>query len=162
MRHRTPLRQNEQLLIKMKAHWIVLVKPIAFLLMHVALALFVARIIPDYTEPILASCVLSVLYVVYAFVSRERDIWIVTNQRVIDESGVFTSYSKETPLPRITNISYYQSFLGRMLGYGDVAVQTAALEGDTVYRKVTRPALLRDIVANACVNNVQSFSSDLI
>jgi membrane protein YdbS with pleckstrin-like domain len=78
---------------------------------------------------------------------RRRDIWAVTNLRVIDEKGIISLFSKESPLEKINNLSYYQSLLGRILHYGDVEIQTAAEDGATIYKKVTNPRLLKDTIA---------------
>jgi len=78
---------------------------------------------------------------------RRRDIWAVTNLRVIDEKGIFSLFSKESPLEKINNLSYFQSLLGRILRYGDVEIQTAAEDGATIYKKVTNPKLLKDTIA---------------
>ncbi len=66
--------------------------------------------------------------------------------RVIDESGFFTRYSKESPLEKINNVEYTQSLLGRMFGYGDVEIQTAAELGETTYTMIQDPKLLKDTI----------------
>ena len=57
------------------------------------------------------------LYPVVVYFTWVHDIWAVTNLRVIDEGGFFTRYAKESPLEKINNIEYEQSFWGRILGY---------------------------------------------
>jgi uncharacterized membrane protein YdbT with pleckstrin-like domain len=74
---------------------------------------------------------------------------VVTNLRVIDERGIFTLYSKESPLEKINNLSYRQSLLGRALNYGEVEIQTAAEDGATIYRMVTGPKRLKEAVAES-------------
>src|SRR5665811_2573857 len=76
-------------------------------------------------------------------------IWAVTNMRVIDESGFFSRYSKESPLDKINNVEYDQSLWGRMFGYGDVEIQTAAEMGDTTYKMIHYPKLLKDTITHA-------------
>ena len=51
--------------------------------------------------------------------------------RVVDESG-FTRY-RESPLDKINNVEYDQPIWGRILGYGNVDIQTAAEMGETKY-----------------------------
>ncbi|MBN1917537.1 MAG: PH domain-containing protein [Verrucomicrobia bacterium] len=77
---------------------------------------------------------------------RQRDIWIVTTQRVIDERGIFSLYSMESPLDKITNVSVGQSLLGRMLGYGLVQIQTAGEAGITEQLKIMSPRAFREAI----------------
>ena len=65
---------------------------------------------------------------------------------MIDEFGVFTLNSKESPLDKINNVSYNQTIWGRILGYGDVQIQTAAEIGSTTYRMVEKPEKLKDTI----------------
>jgi len=77
---------------------------------------------------------------------RQRDIWIVTTQRVIDERGIFSLYSMESPLDKITNVSVNQSVLGRILGYGLVQIQTAGEAGVTEEAKIMHPCSFREAI----------------
>ncbi len=78
---------------------------------------------------------------------RRRDIWVVTNLRVIDEEGIFTLMSKESPMEKINNISYRQTIIGRILNYGEIEIQTAAMDGATLYTMITNPKKLKDTIA---------------
>lgn len=69
--------------------------------------------------------------------------------RVIDESGFISRYSKESPLDKINNVEYDQSVWGRMFGYGDVEIQTAAEMGNTTYTMIHYPKLLKDTITHA-------------
>ena len=78
-----------------------------------------------------------------------HNIWAVTNIRVIDEGGVFTRHAKESPLDKINNIEYSQSFWGRIFGYGNVDIQTAAELGESNYQMIHHPKLLKDTITHA-------------
>jgi membrane protein YdbS with pleckstrin-like domain len=151
---RTKLRPGESKVLETRTHWLTVVKP--FLLMVLAVCLFILCFFLIHKKnDFITVCrwasaiflVITALYFIYREIYRRRDIWAVTNLRVIDEKGVFTLYSKESPLEKINNLSYTQSLLGRILSYGEVEIQTAAENGATIYRMVTNPKLLKDTVA---------------
>jgi uncharacterized membrane protein YdbT with pleckstrin-like domain len=77
---------------------------------------------------------------------RKYDIWVVTNLRIIDEFGVLSHNAKESPIDKVNNISFTQTFWGRLFGYGNVQIQTAAESGITTYYYVSNPRLLTDTV----------------
>jgi len=151
---RTQLRPNEQKLMETRTHWMTVVKPFLLLLLAVAvfiLCQFVFHIEGDLGGIVRWASALflagAALYFLYREIYRRRDLWAVTNLRVIDERGIFTLYSKESPLEKINNLSYRQSLLGRILNYGEVEIQTAAEDGATIYRMVTGPKLLKETIA---------------
>jgi uncharacterized membrane protein YdbT with pleckstrin-like domain len=92
---------------------------------------------------------LSFSYFGYQYLERRFDIWVVTNLRILDEHGVFSISAKESPLEKINNVTYHQSLMGRMLGFGDIEIQTAAEMGATTYRKIAKPNELKDAITTA-------------
>ena len=74
------------------------------------------------------------------------DLWVVTNTRVIDESGVLTVRMMDSPLETIHNVGCEQTLFGRMFGFGKVVIQTAAEHGETTIEGLARPEELRDAI----------------
>lgn len=99
---------------------------------------------------------LCILWYIYKIIERRNNLWTVTNFRVIDEYGVFSNNSKESPLDKINNVSYRQPLIGRIFGYGDVQIQTAAEEGATIHRMVENPRSLKDTITKYQDQNVAS------
>jgi uncharacterized membrane protein YdbT with pleckstrin-like domain len=152
---RTKLREGERLIFQTRAHWITVIKPaLVFFLALVLLVLSFVLLKKDATIAPVAHLVCAALAVVaagyfgYFEWFRRCDLWAVTNLRVVDEMGIFKRFSKESPLDKINNLSYDQSLLGRILGYGDVEIQTAAEDGATIYRKVAKPKQLKETIAH--------------
>ncbi len=146
---RTPLRKDEQIIFETHKHWYVLVLPLLFSLFLISLSFYLyTKLSPLYwwyfTIPFIA-----VLYFVFKYYSWKFDLWVVTNYRVIDEFGVFSINSKESPIDKINNVSYQQSLLGRIMGFGDVQIQTAAEMGETSYTNISRPQQLKEALSNA-------------
>jgi uncharacterized membrane protein YdbT with pleckstrin-like domain len=144
---RTKLKKDEQLLIIIRKHWIKLVIPFAaWLLLTIALLLWLAA-----NNPAIAFCIIVVtaIYPAVEYLNWKYNLWAVTNMRVVDESGFFSRYSKESPLDKINNVEYDQSLWGRLFGYGDVDIQTAAELGETKYELIHHPKLLKDTITHA-------------
>ena len=74
------------------------------------------------------------------------DLWVVTDSRVIDESGVLTVRMVDSPLETINNVGCEQTLFGRMFGFGRVVLQTAAQHGETTIEGLARPEELRDAI----------------
>lgn len=152
---RTKLREGERKIFETRAHWITVIKPFLVLLLSIVLIVLSFVLIKEstvFSRISHGACgvllLVAALYFGYCEWFRRRDIWAVTNLRVVDEQGIFKRYSKESPLDKINNLSYDQSVLGRIMNYGDVEIQTAAEEGATIYRKVARPKKLKETIAH--------------
>lgn len=141
---RTQLKKEEKLLIIIRHHWLKLILPeFAWILLTVLLFVF----IPAKIALIIA--LITALYPLYLFFEWRNCIWAVTTMRVVDEAGFFSRYSKESPLDKINNVEYTQTLWGRIFGYGDVEIQTAAEMGDTTYTMIHFPKLLKDTITHA-------------
>ena len=141
---RTQLKKDEQLLLIIRKHWIQLV-PSFF----VWLVLAVALIVWMHNTVAFIIVLVSAIYPMVEYINWKYNLWAVTNMRVVDESGFFTRYSKESPLDKINNVEYDQPLLGRIFGYGNVDIQTAAELGETKYQLIHHPKLLKDTITLA-------------
>ena len=141
---RTQLKKDEKLLLIIRKHWIKLVPPIfAWLLLTVALLWWLPTSIG------FIIILLTAIVPLIEYINWKYNLWAVTNMRVVDESGFFTRYSKESPLDKINNVEYDQPILGRIFGYGNVDIQTAAELGETKYELIHHPKLLKDTITHA-------------
>ena len=141
---KTPLKKNEEVILLIRKHWLFLAKPILGVLIMLSLAYVSPTLSVQYLCYMITG--LSFVWLVYRMLDRGTNIWVVTNLRVIDEYGVFSNNSKETPLDKINNVSYSQSFLGIMLKYGNVQIQSAAESGSTIHKMVESPNELKDTI----------------
>jgi len=138
---KTLLKKDEKIIMETKPHWLTLAGPF-FIMLIVSILGFIAG---SYG---LLLVLVSAGYFIYKIIQRNNNLWIVTNLRVIDEYGVFSNNAKESPLDKINNVSYLQSFLGRIFGYGNVQIQTAAEVGSTTYFSVENPKKLKDTITH--------------
>lgn len=130
-----------------RRHWIVLSGPFAvalFLLGCLIGAWFIKR--PGVVPAAGAALALAAIWAGWRWLEWRCDLWAVTSQRVIDESGVLSVRAVDSPLEKIHNVSCSQSLAGRMLGYGTLNIQTAAETGSTTIEKVARPMELKETI----------------
>ncbi len=141
---KTQLKENEKVVLTIRKHWFVLLKPILLTLFFLIVAM--ASYNYGFGNFSLIGAGLAVVWLVYRILDRNTNLWAVTNLRIIDEYGVISNNSKETPLDKINNISYRQPLLGRMFNYGNVQIQSAAESGATIHKMVERPKVLKDTI----------------
>ena len=141
---RTVLKKDEKILIIIRQHWLKLALPFfAWLLLAVILIWW----LQNSTAFIIV--LITAIYPMLEYINWKYNLWCVTNLRVVDESGFFSRYSKESPLDKINNVEYDQSLWGRLFGFGNVDIQTAAELGETTYNLIHHPKLLKDTITHA-------------
>ncbi len=138
---KTQLKEDEKVVLLTQPHWFTLAGP--------AIITLIALVIGFLIAPFGILIGLAFIgYFFYKVIERSNNLWVVTDQRVIDEFGVFSNNAKESPLDKINNVSFNQSFWGKIFGYGNVQIQTAAEVGSTTYYSVERPKELKDTITN--------------
>src|SRR5215475_915794 len=53
------------------------------------------------------------------------DYFVITSERILLTSGVFTRSVAMMPLSKVTDMSFHRTFIGRLLGYGEFVVESA-------------------------------------
>ncbi|NNF02728.1 MAG: PH domain-containing protein [Bacteroidia bacterium] len=144
---RTTLKENEKIAAIVRKHWFVLVRPAILVLFSI----IVTVIFPDPSVVGILGIftAIMILWLIYRIIDRNSNIWVVTNLRVVDEHGVFSSNSKETPLNKINNVSFRQPLFGRIFNYGHMEIQSAAESGTTIHRWIQNPQLLKNTITES-------------
>jgi len=65
--------------------------------------------------------------------------FVVSNERVVFRTGVLARHGVEIPLSRINNINFDQSIFNRMIGAGDLVIESAGREGTSTFDNVRHP-----------------------
>jgi membrane protein YdbS with pleckstrin-like domain len=144
---RTPLQKGEKILLVTYSSWTSLFLPALFSLVAIAVGVIIVAHFGQVWGWLLA--VLAVLYWLIRYYTWKVNIWVVTNFRVIDETGLLNHFAKESPLDKINNVSYDQTVMGRLFNFGHVKIQTAAQVGATDYFNVNHPRRLKDTITAA-------------
>ena len=139
---RTELKKEEKIIFVTRPHWYILILPVLYTLVGLVIAFFLSV----YFWFLWFVVLIPGVYLAYKIIDRNNNLWAVTNLRVVDEEGVFSLSAKESPLDKINNVSYTQSFWGRIFRYGNVEIQTAAEAGETDTFTVMKPRQLKDSI----------------
>jgi membrane protein YdbS with pleckstrin-like domain len=142
---RTPLQKGEKILLVTYSSWTILIVPVLIAVAGITAAFFIG-FIERYGW---IAAIAGIVYAWSRYIVWKVNVWVVTNYRVIDESGLLSHYAKESPLDKINNVSYDQTVMGRLFNFGHVEIQTAAEVGATDYYNVNHPKRLKDTITAA-------------
>jgi uncharacterized membrane protein YdbT with pleckstrin-like domain len=79
------------------------------------------------------------LWLAYEYLQWRFTYFVVTDQRVVFRTGVIGKHGVEIPLERINNINFNQNIWNRMIGAGDLEIESAGREGQTKFDNVRHP-----------------------
>ena len=65
--------------------------------------------------------------------------YVLTTERLITRVGLIAQSGVEIPLERITNVNFSQSVFERMLGAGDLLIESAGSSGQSKFSNIPRP-----------------------
>ncbi len=111
-------------------------------------AYFVFDNIPGLLVGLAAAAVVGVVLAWKLFVLRTNE-FVVTNFRVIRNTGVLTKQSMDSRLDKINNVEHRQTLWGRLLNFGDVEIDTASETGMALFRNVSHPLELKRAIVTA-------------
>ncbi len=90
------------------------------------------------------------IYSFLIWVDYYFDIWIITNERIIniEQKGMFTRKVSEMTYAKIQDISTeVVGFIPTIINFGDVKVQTAGENENFVFRTISDPYHVKSVIA---------------
>ena len=125
------LLEHETLVFDLKPHWIAIIPAIFWGVVSVTASVFAYDFVDDHDwswgrTAVLAAVGLALLLLTVLPILR----WMFTNfvlttDRIITRRGIVAKQSKEIPLERINDIAFNQTVFERMIGAGDLLIESA-------------------------------------
>lgn len=72
----------------------------------------------------------------------------ITNARVIYQQGLVSKKGVEIPLERVNNVNFNQSIIERILGAGDLLIESGGQDGQQRFTDIQRPQEVKKILLN--------------
>ncbi len=149
------LAPGESIVYRARYHWIFFRSGLLVLLLAAILggaALYASKTSPG------AGVAGPVLYLALGFagvaaillaaraIRAANDEFVVTERRVMRSVGLLSREHEQAPIEKIQDITVTQSVLGRLLGYGDVSLETASERGTLLFPAISAPEGLRSAI----------------
>jgi uncharacterized membrane protein YdbT with pleckstrin-like domain len=137
------INEGEQVALDLNPHWWYFSKHILTGI-PLALALVGVLALDGDTRKYLgyvwgALAVVWALWLVLKFLSWRFTHFVVTSDRIIYRHGVLAKRGVEIPLERINNINFEQGIFERIIGAGDLQIDSAGKEGQSYFTDIRHP-----------------------
>jgi uncharacterized membrane protein YdbT with pleckstrin-like domain len=138
------LTEGEQLVLRLHPHAKTMLRPAAILLLVLGAAIAIIVVLPQNVAqvwPIRAAVgVLALLAVVVwfgvPFLRWRTTTYQVTTRRLRLREGILTRSGRDFPLNRISDVSFRQGVVDRLLGCGQLIVESPGEQGQLVLREI--------------------------
>ena len=140
------LSQDEELVYDLRPHWLTLVVPVQLTVVVVVAvgAAWVVMPAGDLQQPARMAVGILGLVVLLATVVGRVLRWatthfVLTTERLIFRSGVVAKFGREIPLERINDVTFSQSLFERLIGAGDLLLESAGEHGQSRFANIRDP-----------------------
>jgi uncharacterized membrane protein YdbT with pleckstrin-like domain len=140
------LNEGEEVVLDLHPHWWYLSGPIATVV--VVLAATIAGLIAGVATALkfvgVAALVLSLGWLLVRYARWHTTSFVLTNHRLVHRSGLIAKHGREIPLDHINDISYSQTIFGRLIGAGNLTIESAGQRGQEVFPDLPRPSRIQN------------------
>lgn len=145
------LSPGEEVVTEFRPHWTAILGPISITLGALAAVIVFAFVIPASLTPLrqYGPAVVAagwLILTVRGFIRWRTTQHVITNERVIHRQGFISKLGKEIPLEMINTVSFSQSVFERVVGSGDLVIESAGETGQTRYTDIPDPEGLQTLI----------------
>lgn len=140
------LNDNEELVLDLRPHWFFLFEPTISLLGAVIVGIVVMGTgQPDWLKFSTGVVIFGVLvWFGVRYLKWITTNFVVTSDRVVYRVGVLAKRGIEIPLERINTVFFSQSIFERMIGAGDLGIESAGERGSETFQDVRKPSAVQN------------------
>lgn len=105
---------------------------------------------------LLAALIVSVAWLIVRLLDWRTTYFVVTSHRLIFRRGLLSRSGIEIPLEKVNNVNFHQSIAERMLGCGDLIIESASEGGQSRFTDVVNPDRVQGIIHTAIQERLQN------
>ena len=145
------INEGENIVLDLKPHWFFFWKHIVIGAVILVVFLIWAVGLGSAQSGFMGPTFAIGLLVFAGFVVEKYLVWtythfVLTDRRVISRSGIVSKRGTEIPLERINNIDFHQGLVLRMIGAGDLDIESAGKDGQSHFDNVRHPDMVQQEV----------------
>jgi len=142
------LNEGEEIILDLRPHWWFLVGPTAAVVVTVLATILLFAVHGNLgTYSRYATSVLAVValgWFTWRYIRWRTTEFVVTSDRLIRRGGVIAKNGREIPLDRLNDISYHQTVFERIIGAGDLMIESAGQRGQETFSDMRKPGLVQN------------------
>ena len=146
------LLPNEQIVFQANPHWLFLLGAVAPIFVFFVLYYFfacpflgsIANALEHYCY--VAALIILIFLSLVFYLDWNFNRLYLTNFRLIRESGVIGKRYMSVRLANIEDMTCTFGILGRILGYGDLVIESAGTHGQIIFKGIPKPIKMKTLI----------------
>jgi uncharacterized membrane protein YdbT with pleckstrin-like domain len=145
------LTDDEEILTQFRPHWRVLLGPVAWAMLLAAVAGVALAALDGPLDVVVAAGAVPVWVLLSgrAVLRWWFTTYVLTTERIIVRRGMIARSGTEIPLENIVNVLFSQGVFERLLGFGDLIIESAGSQGQSRLTNIPDPQGLQSEVYRA-------------
>ena len=146
------LNADETIALDMHPHWWYFAEPATALVIVIVLGILQISKGPEgdtgdvLKKVLIGLLILSALWVVGRYLKWITTNFVMTSQRLIFRQGIIAKSGIEIPLDRVNNVNFNQSIFERILGAGDLLIESGGEDGQQRFTDIRNPEKVQNLL----------------
>ncbi|MFZ9015788.1 MAG: PH domain-containing protein [Ilumatobacteraceae bacterium] len=145
------LNDYETVALDLHPHWWFFAEPAFALIASVVVGIVALTVFDGTPETIvgwiaLVMIAVSVLWMIGRYAKWSTTNFVITSDRLIYRSGVIAKSGIEIPLERVNNVLFNQSVFERIIGAGDLLIESGGEAGQQRFSDIKNPGRVQNLI----------------
>ena len=147
------LAKGERVERSLHPHWLTVVVPTLFGLVMAALCVVAVVMTPDDETgnriqliAVILLVLVAIPLVVVPYLRWRTTHYVITSHRVMVRRGILTKNGKDITLSKITDVSFQQTLLDRIIGAGSLHIESAGDSPDEDFNNIPRSNEVQQLI----------------
>ncbi len=141
------LNDYEELAVDLHPHWWYFAEAVLAFVVSIGIGIFVLGTDESWLKWIALGLIAgSAVWVLVRFLKWATTNFVITSDRVIFRHGVIAKSGIEIPLERVNSVHFNQSVFERMIGAGDLLIESGAEGGQQRFTDVHNPDKIQNLI----------------
>lgn len=145
------LNDYETVALDLHPHWWYFAEPVTSLVASIVFGILVRVFLDGDVERVLTwiaivLIIVCAIWLVIRYAKWANTNFVITSDRLIFRSGVVGKSGIEIPLERVNNVLFNQSVFERILGAGDLLIESGGEDGQQRFSDVRRPERVQNLI----------------
>lgn len=146
------LNADETIAVDLHPHWWYFAEAAAALIGSIILAIIALSVLESggfktfVLWVLIAAIVLSAVWLVIRYMKWATTNFVITSDRVVFRHGVIAKSGIEIPLDRVNNVNFNQGIFERMIGAGDLLIESGGEDGQQRFTDVRHPERVQQVI----------------
>ncbi len=149
------LNDYETLALDLHPHWWYFAESVLTLLLTVGFGVVAA--VMEWASAVkvvvLVLIAVAALWVLVTYLTWVTTNFVITSDRVIFRNGIFAKSGIEIPLERVNSVHFDQGIWERIVGAGDLMIESGAREGQQRFTDIRNPDRVQNLIHSQMEQN---------